>query len=134
MLGSALRRHGADDEDMPNTQSGHPLKGGYHNHPCTRWAGETQSNFVWLCEHAFALATEYEYRFGKTHYCFNGVMQMWNMSWFIPAGDLTPHAQAMPEQYRIPDDAVRAYRRYYVAEKSSFAQWRRGRTTPILYR
>ena len=34
-LGSAMRRHGATDKDMPLTQSGKPLKGGYHNHPCT---------------------------------------------------------------------------------------------------
>lgn len=134
MIGSALRRHGAADEDMPLTQKGHPLKGGYHNHPCTRWAGDSQDNFVWLCEHAFALHTEFNFRFGKDHYCFDGLMQMWDMSWFIPAGPLTQHPQAMPEQYRIPDDSVRAYRRYYINDKARFAKWERGRQAPIWFR
>ena len=134
MLGSALRRHGADDEDMPITQKGHPLKGGYHNHPCTRWTGDTQDNYVWLCEHAFALCSEYLYRYGKEHYCHDGIVTMWGMSWFIPHGDRTPFAQAMPDQYRIPDDSVRAYRNYYIHDKSRFAKWERGRTPPIWYK
>ena len=49
MLGSALRRHGATDEQMPLTSKGTPLIGGYKHHPCTIWAGETKTNYVWLC-------------------------------------------------------------------------------------
>ena len=38
MLGSAVIRHGAQPDDMPLTSKGTPLKGGYHFHPCSRWA------------------------------------------------------------------------------------------------
>jgi hypothetical protein len=40
---------------------------------------------------------------------------------------MTPFAQAMPEQYRVSDDPVRAYRAYYIGEKLKFAKWRRRR-------
>jgi hypothetical protein len=37
--------------------------------------------------------------------------------------DITPFAQAMPDKYKVTGDAVRAYRAYYVGEKSKFAKW-----------
>ena len=43
-LGSAVRRHGATDSMMPLTQKGTPLRGGYHNHPCTRWTGDCRAS------------------------------------------------------------------------------------------
>ena len=46
MMASALRRHGATDEQMPLTKSGTPYKGGYAHHPCTVWAGDTRDNFL----------------------------------------------------------------------------------------
>ena len=42
MLVSALRRHGASDDDVPLTKSGTPHKGGYPNHPATRWVGDSR--------------------------------------------------------------------------------------------
>ena len=128
-LGSAVRRHGATDDQMPLTQSGSPLKGGYHNHPCTRWVGETASNFQWAAVHALALACEYIERFNKRHACIAGVKQVCSMHWMIPDGDRTPFALAMPDKYRH-DDAVTAYRDYYWCEKQRFAKWERGRPAP----
>ena len=29
----------------------------------------------------------------------------------------------MPDKYKVPGDAVAAYRKFYVAEESSFATW-----------
>lgn len=36
----------------------------------------------------------------------------------------TEFAQAMPDEYKVPGDAVTAYRRFYLAEKSAFARWK----------
>jgi hypothetical protein len=36
---------------------------------------------------------------------------------------LTQFTQAMPKKYRVEDDPVTAYRKYYVNEKT-FAKWR----------
>ena len=67
MMASALRRHGATDEQMPLTKAGKPYKGGYKHHPCTVWAGDSRANFHWLADHALSLCSEYAKRFGKTH-------------------------------------------------------------------
>jgi len=37
--------------------------------------------------------------------------------------ELTPFAQAMPEQYKIKDNAVEAYRNYYLNEKKDICKW-----------
>tara|TARA_R110001632_G_scaffold5393_1_gene21870 strand:- start:1724 stop:2272 length:549 start_codon:yes stop_codon:yes gene_type:complete len=141
MMASALRRHGATDEQMPLTKSGTPYKGGYAHHPCTVWAGESRDNFDWLADHAHKLLCEYYERFGKEHACTMPVMQMYNMDEMIPEGKLTPFALAMPDEYRPRgssddvlymeakgDDAVKAYQAYYHSKQ--FAKWEKGTPAP----
>jgi len=118
MMASALRRHGATDDMMPLTKAGKPYKGGYHHHPCTIWAGDSRANFKWLAHHAEALLDEYYHRFGKVHACHNPIYQMSSMSKMISEDDLTPFAQAMPDEYK-DDDAVKAYRAYYHSKADS---------------
>ena len=118
MMASALRRHGATDEQMPLTKAGKPYKGGYKHHPCTVWAGDSRANFQWLADHALILCKEYANRFGKTHACTRPVAQMYNMDRIIPKGKLTPFAQAMPDEYK-DDDVVKAYRSYYKSKQYS---------------
>ena len=127
MMASALRRHGATDEQMPLTKSGTPYKGGYAHHPCTVWAGDVRANFDWLAEHALVLCEEYTSRFGKTHACVQPIERMADMGSIIPEGDLTPFAQAMPDEYR-DDDAVKAYQAYYHSKQ--FAKWEKGTPAP----
>ncbi len=127
MMASALRRHGATDEDMPLTKSGTPYKGGYQHHPCTVWAGKTQDNFDWLADHAYKLLCEYSERFGKEHACTIPIMHMYNMELDLPEGELTPFAQAMPDEYKH-EDAVKAYRAYY--HSKTFAKWEKGTPAP----
>ena len=130
MMASALRRHGATDEQMPLTKKGTPYKGGYHHHPCTVWVGDSRANFYWLADHALALCKEYTTRFGKTHACEQPIKQMNDMSYRIRptnARVLTPFAQAMPDEYR-DDNAVKAYRGYY--HSKTFAKWEKGTPAP----
>jgi len=120
MMASALRRHGATDEQMPLTKAGKPYKGGYKHHPCTVWAGDSHNNFMWLAQHALVLCSEYAKRFGKTHACEEPILYMsklGELGW-IPKGELTPFAQAMPDEYK-DDDAVKAYRSYYKSKQYS---------------
>tara|TARA_R100001224_G_scaffold100621_1_gene71878 strand:+ start:507 stop:1013 length:507 start_codon:yes stop_codon:yes gene_type:complete len=131
MMASALRRHGATDEQMPLTKSGTPYKGGYAHHPCTVWAGDVRANFDWLAEHALVLCEEYTSRFGKTHACVQPIERMADMGSIIPEGDLTPFAQAMPDEYR-DDDAVKAYQAYYHSKQ--FAKWEKGTPAPDWWR
>ena len=131
MMATILRRHGATDEQMPLTKSGTIYKATHHNHPCTRWAGDSSSNFAWLANHATELAAEYTRRYGKTHACEEPILQMRKQAIFLlPTGPLTPFAQAMPEEYRISDDAVGSYREYYLNVKADIATWNKGRKPP----
>ena len=93
MMASALRRHGATDEDMPLTKSGTPYKGGYKHHPCTVWAGDSDTNFLWLANHAIVLCQEYKKRFGKVHACQSPIHQMSHMMPYV-GEEMTPFAQA----------------------------------------
>ena len=134
MMATAVRNHGAEDIDMPLNKSGSPYKGGYANHPCTRWASECQENFLWLAEHGLALCNEFEARFEKEHGCFEPILQMLALHQLLPKnGKMTPFALAMPDEFRpIIDgkmayhaediDAVEAYRAYYHSKE--FAEWK----------
>jgi len=97
------------------------------NHPCTRWAMETSSNYDWLWHHAWGLMFEYTKRYGKKHSMHDLMGILAGCPNNIKDGSLTPFAQAMPEQYRC-EDAVTAYRKYYIGEKKRFAKWAK---TPV---
>tara|TARA_B100001113_G_scaffold351171_1_gene349718 strand:+ start:2951 stop:3463 length:513 start_codon:yes stop_codon:yes gene_type:complete len=129
MMASALRRHGATDEQMPLTKAGRPYLGGYKNHPCTRWAGDSMGNYQWLAAHATELYIQYKCRFGKTHACEEPINKMCMMDVRIKPhhGRLTPFAQAMPDEYK-DEDAVKAYRAYYHSKQ--FAKWEKGTPAP----
>ncbi len=136
-MGSAVIRHGATPDMMPLTKKGTPLKGGYHNHPCTRWVGDSRENFYWAAEHAMSLCDEYTKRFNKTHFCEAGLEKLFTMAEMIPEGPLTPFALAMPDEHKFDllfashaegEDAVTAYRSYY--HDKTFAKWEKGTNEP----
>ena len=96
-------------------------------HPCVLWAGAATANWQWLYGHALALSNEYTHRYGKQHRSRAVINAAWEPLLFcrdIPNESCTPFAQAMPEQYR-QDDAVSAYRAYYIGEKIANARWTR---------
>lgn len=104
-----------------------PYKPTHVGHPCVKWAGESYENWQWLVEHGLALSSEYENRYKKVHACYAHIERL---ALFGSQGDgapsksgMTPHAQAMPEQYKCAD-VVQAYRAYYIGEKARFAKWR----------
>ena len=149
MMGSALIRHGVQPEDMPITQGGTPLKGGYHNHPCTKWAGDNASNFWWLFRLAAELATEFKSRYGKKHFCEKH-LEFWcdrknrHVLETIPGRGrpMSSFAVCMPDEFKVYKnqagrdwlDPVASYRNYYMNDKP-FAEWSlSGRGKPFWYR
>jgi hypothetical protein len=96
----------------------------FENHPCTIWARETTANYMWLARHTLELCMQYELRYKKIHKCYD--MAFWftiHLPARVPYGKLTPFAQAMPDIYKN-ENAVVAYRNYYIFEKSRFAKWK----------
>jgi hypothetical protein len=100
-----------------------PYKSTHVKHPCVLWAEESYSNFLWLNDLALALNDEYRFRFEKNtnHSSIAVLTEIAHFS-YKDIG-LTEFAQAMPEKYKVPGDAVAAYRKFYIGEKLRFAKW-----------
>ncbi len=110
-----------------------PYKPTHVHHPCTLWSGMSLSNWLWLRDLALALNREYRYRFGRVRdHASASVVGELPLPPLKDIG-LTEFAQAMPPEYRIPGNPVEAYRRYYIGEKSGFANWT-GRPVPEWFR
>lgn len=105
-------------------------KRAYWNHPCSIWARESYRNYSWLYAHFLALGMEYAYRYDKEHSSLTKLGRWLEvMPTNIPiTKNMTPVAQAMPDQYKN-DDPIKAYRDYCINEKH-YAQWEKGRAKP----
>jgi len=104
-------------------------KASFVGHPCTQWAMENQKNYYWLAAHGYSLCKEYTRRYKKTHKAEDMISYMrYRKPANIKVSDsMTPFAQAMPDQYKR-EDAVEAYRAYYLGEKTGFAEWKNAET------
>jgi hypothetical protein len=130
MLVSAAIRHGLPHN--VRTVAGALHKGGYHNHPSTVWAGDSQDNFTWLWQHGKALCDEYTTRYGKEHACSKQLDALFDCLEWMPKGTLTSPALAMPDECKTKDP-VESYRnciRLKVQMKPDSFVWKRGRTAP----
>lgn len=131
MLCSALLRHG---NDTPLTTAGTPHKGGYPNHPCTKWAGDGLLNYQWLWDLAYALGEEACYRFEKQPEHYHNFMILRDGTLprdpdnFPTPALRTPFANATNEWLKADDEwdvkgklrllsAVDIYRLYYIVDK-----------------
>jgi hypothetical protein len=109
-----------------------PYRSTHINHLCVLWAEESADNFRWLVQLAYALNDEFCYRYDRSrdHASINVLREIEYMK--LPGRGLTPFAQAMPEQYRVPGDPVSAYRAFYLGDKAEFATWKK-REAPMWF-
>lgn len=123
MLCTVLNAHGIET----------PYRSTHRKHPCVVWAGRSLSNWNWLRDLTLGLNDEFLYRFrGSSDHRSAAVARGLPPPPLNDRG-LTEFAQAMPLRFRVPGDAVQAYRNFYVGEKSAFARWTR-RRAPKWYR
>jgi len=113
LLSSAVRMSGID--------AGYKLT--HKNHPCAIWTRESLSNWLWLHDLTMALNDEYRYRYNKkvNH-------KSYDMAMSLPLPNIndigmTTFRQAMPDEYK-DNDVVKAYRAYYIGEKSHLFSWK----------
>ena len=100
-----------------------PYKSTHEKHPCVLWVEKSYSNFLWLKELAIELNREFIYRYDRNiDHASIKVLKDIEKQQFSDIG-LTDFAQAMPDQYKFKNNAVRAYRNFYRGEKSKFAKW-----------
>jgi len=100
-----------------------PYKLSHKNHPCSIWARESLSNYLYLCELGLELCKEYTYRYSKRHKSQDVIE--WcivNKPNIIDKGFTNP-PKAMPDEYKV-ESVVESYRNYYIGAKSSFANWK----------
>ena len=120
MLSTALRLHGYEGDDI--------YKAAHRHHPCTKWAAETTANYRWLLQHGISLGKEYSLRYKRIHKSslllprFQEVYRD-----YLPDGNLTPFAQAMPEEFKDLTDAHKAYRAYMQSKHYFQSSWKKGR-------
>ena len=108
-----------------------PYKRTHFNHPCSLWVREARDNFLWLCDHGEALATEYTHRYDKQHasekviiWCRKNIKKI-----SFPQKKRTAFAVAMADEFK-KGTVVGSYRTFYRESKSSFARWDRSRKAP----
>ena len=100
-----------------------PYKLSHKNHPCSIWARESMSNYLYLFEIGLALCEEYTYRYGKRHKSQDVIEWCIINKPNISDKGFTEPAKAMPEEYKV-DDVVESYRNYYRGAKKDFATWK----------
>ena len=104
-----------------------PYKSTHINHPCTIWARQSKQNFEYLFALMVAIDIERQYRFNSTenHLSVTKLIQANILQYadMLPNIGLTDFAQCMPEQYKVANDAVSAYRNYYNGEKRNLFKW-----------
>lgn len=132
MLVSAAKRHDFDPKVI--TKAGTVHKGGYHNHPCTQWVGDSADNFKWTIIWGLSLCAEYTKRYGKTHFAEGQLrhIQSKPIGYFLPPAGLTPPAQAMPDECKDPNP-VTAYRnciQHKLDTKPGVFVWNKGTAQP----
>ena len=110
-----------------------PYKPTHRNHTCTVWVRASRANYLWLWRFGCAQSDEFEFRRGKRHKSSAVIKALHTPPPEITGDELTPFAQCMPDEYRGPDP-VEAYRRFYKADKASFATWNWGRQAPEWWR
>ena len=96
----------------------------HRHHPIHHWVGCSADNYRWLYRLFVFVCDQYYFRFGQrlaTQHKLEKVLR--KVPDHLPEGKgLTPFYLAMPEAYHS-EDPVTAYRRFYVEDKSYFANW-----------
>lgn len=101
------------------------------NHPCNKWVRESLSNYNWLLTLMTALHDEWRYRYSHSRYHKSfELISSFSPVYFEDKG-LTSFALAMPSVYKC-DDAVTAYRNYYMGDKRDIVSWKK-REKPFWY-
>jgi len=94
------------------------------NHPSAKWVRENSANYDWTYQLFLELLIEYTYRYGKIHKTSRLVNGLYKSPPLISkTHTMTEFPQAMPDQYKVPGDAVQAYKNYYKGDKAKFAKW-----------
>lgn len=126
----AGQMHNVKVWQLPDQRDNVLYQATHRNHPCAIWCRETSGNYHWLHALMVALCDEYYYRYGQFK-GDTGVHHKVRSSGLVDALAATPRnidrsigrtpfPQCMPDQYKVENNPVQAYRNYYLGEKRDF--------------
>lgn len=100
------------------------------NGPCPKWVRSNKARWAWHLAHTYALFSEFEFRFGKTHKS-KSILDVAVSQYDGPdnEGPLEPFLKVMKPIY-FEDSAVKSYHNFYRHDKVRFATWDSGRPAP----
>lgn len=101
------------------------------NHPCAIWARERLANYEWLLELGLGLCSEYTYRYNRVHQSSTvlSALKIRPVSLIVEKSRImTPHVQCVPDECKVENNPVEAYRNYYRTHKRDIAKWKLGNT------
>jgi len=114
---TALRIMGIEDDVL--------CKATHAKHPCTLVSANDPAYFWWTLEHGFALADEYQARFGRVHGALRRLARVKELVPFAkPEHGPRYFPLAMPDEYKGPD-THEAYRKYLTAKYAAWGQTKR---------
>lgn len=115
---------------LPDTRESILYSATHINHPSSIWVRQSARNYLWLFDMFVALLNEYTYRYAKVHKCSMLLQPLCippNSISYTP--DFTEPTPAMPDQYKVPGNAIQSYHNYYNGEKQRMFSWKT-RPTP----
>jgi len=100
-------------------------KASHINHPSAIWVRQSEQNYNWLYKLFVHLCLEYTYRYGKTHATAMKLTSVLSQPpKNIPKGGMTPVPQAMPDDVKVKNNSIQAYKNYYIKYKKDFALYK----------
>lgn len=116
------------DQAKQKHDNGYIYKQAFKNHPCTRWARRSRSNYVWLSKLGLEMCKEYTHRYSRIHKTQKILQHLHD---YIPPIEvlrekgMTRIPQAMPEECKR-DSPIEAYRVLYQSDyKRHLACWKK---------
>lgn len=105
------------------------------NHPCAVWVRNCSHNYTMCYELFMELCKEYTKRYKKVHLCETKLSKI---LYHCPVNIIrstcpSEPPQAMPDEYKVLNNPVQAYRNYYIGSKAQIAQWNHS-PTPFWFR
>lgn len=126
-----------DPDDPENNKL---YKIAHKNHPVSIWVRKSYANYIWTLKLVNEMHNEWRFRYNHppTKY-HKSYLIAYHLLINRPSKDkfeyigLTSFAQAMPEEYKVHNNAVQAYKLYYMSEpKKKLAKWTK-RSPPAWY-
>lgn len=106
-----------------------PYRSTHKNHPCTKWAEENLSNWLYLQELVRVLNEEFKFRNGHLVDHKSALVARNLPKPNLKLAPMTPFVLCMPDDCKIGNDPVKSYRNYYNTHKRHLFSWK-NRDTP----